>query len=431
MTRRFISQVTALRRNPLAWGSFLMMGSSILANFLNYVFNVVVVRLLGPSNYGVFASLISLLTIFSVPAAALTIATTKFTAEFKGQSSDQKIHTLLSTLIKILLIGGAATFLVLTAFSSQIASFLNIKEVGPVILVGAAFLVILPQTATLGVLQGLQSFLFLSLNSIFSAIVKLVGGLGLVFLGYSVVGALSGFLLALFLPFLVSLFALRRFFGRGRAAVDWSSFIRYTPSAALSALGLSLLITTDIILVKHFFSSFEAGIYSSLSLVGRVILFFSSPISVVMFPIIAERHSGRKDYHRYLFYSLSLVALASLLITAFYFLFPIYSVKFFFGEKFLPAAPYLGFFGIFITFYSLSNVLVSFFLSIHKTKVSYFLMSAAALQWLLINLFHRNFSEVVFASLFVSALLTITLLLYLLLDDDFRNRSRLQAGKDD
>ena len=298
-------------------------------------------------------------------------------------------------------------------------------------MVGVAFLIILPQTATSGVLQGLQFFLFLSLNSIFSAVVKLVGGLGLVFLGYSVGGALSGFLLAIFLPFLTSLFALRIFFGRRGATVDWPSFIRYIPPAALSALGLNLLITTDIILVKHFFNPFEAGIYSSLSLVGRVILFFSSPISVVMFPIIAERHSSHKDYHRYLFYSLSLVALASLSITAFYFLFPVYSVKFFFGEKFLPAAPYLGSFGIFITFYSVSNVLVSFFLSIHKTKVSYFLIAAAALQWLLINLFHRNFTEVVFASLFVSALLTISLLLYLLLDDDFRYRSRLQAGKDD
>jgi O-antigen/teichoic acid export membrane protein len=150
-----------------------------------------------------------------------------------------------------------------------------------------------------------------------------------------------------------------------------------------------------------------------------------------MFPLIAERHSSKKSYYPYLFYSIALVTLASLFVTIFYFIFPEFSVNFFFGKKFLEATPYLGFFGIFITLYSICNILVSFFLSVHKTKVAIFLIAAALLQWLLISLFHSNFWEVIGGSVATLALLTIALLLYLLLDDDFRNRSRLSAREND
>ncbi len=431
MIRKTVNKLYSLRSNPLAYGSFFMVGSSLLGNFLNYIFNVFVVRLLGPVNYGVFAALISLLTILSVPSSALTTAATKFTAGYKGEGNTGKIKTLFLILFKYLFVAGIITFAFITIFSSQIAKFLNISDLTSVILIGLSFLIIFPQTALNGLLQGMQSFTFISLNSIFSAVVKLIAGLGLVYLGFSVNGALMGFILALFLPFLASVFILKSYFSGDSGSIDWKSFLKYTPVAALTLLGLTFLITNDIILVKHYFSTFDAGIYSSLSLVGRVILFVSSPISVVMFPLIAERYSSKKSYYHYLFYSISLVTLASLSVTVFYFLFPEFSVNFFFGKKFLEAAPYLGFFGIFITLYSICNILVSFFLSVRKTKVAIFLIAAAALQWLLISLFHNNFWEVIGASVAALALLTLVLLLYLLLNDDFRNRARLSTREND
>lgn len=426
MIKKLLDKLNSLRSNPLAFGSFLMMVSSVLGNFLNYVFNVFIVRLLGPNNYGVFASLISLQTVFSVPSAALTTATAKFTAQFKGEGSGQKIGTLFVTILKILCLVGFLISALSLIFASQIASFLNIQETLPIVLIGLSFLIILPQTATTGVLQGLQSFSFISLNGIFSTVVKLVAGLGLVSLGLSVNGALLGLIIAFLLPFFSSLYVLRAYFVTSPPSlIDWRSFLKYTPMAALATYGLTSLITTDIILVKHFFSSTEAGIYSSLSLVGRVILFFSSPIPSVMFPIIAERHASQRRYHHYLLFSILLVGLASLSITIFYFLFPEFSINFFFGQEFLRAAPYLGSFGIFITLYSICNVLTSFFLSIHKTNVGFFLLFSALLQWVLISIFHDNFTQVITSSIVVLTLLTVSLLLYLRRSYDFRHRPNL------
>lgn len=428
---RLRAKTYILRTNPLAVGSFLMMVSSVLGNFLNYVFNIFVVRLLGPSDYGVFASLISLQTIFSVPSSALTTATAKFTAQFKGEGHEEKIGVLFLTVLKILCLVGLIIALLSLVLAGQIAQFLNISQVLPVILIGLSFLIVLPQTATSGVLQGLQSFPFLAFNGVFSTVVKLIAGLGFVYLGWSVSGAIGGFILAFLLPFLASLYVLRHFFGRTGAAIDWPNFLKYTPLAALATYGLTSLVTTDIILVKHFFPPEEAGVYSSLSLVGRVILFFSSPVPSVMFPIIAERHASKRRYYHYLLLSLLLVGAASLTITIFYFLFPQFAINFFFGQRYLEAAPFLGFFGVFIALYSFCNVLVSFFLSIHEMKVAYLLLLASLAQAALIILRHGDFNQVIGSSVTILALLTLVLLLYWRRVYGLRHRPRLQTGKDD
>lgn len=425
MLKKLVKEIISYRGHPLARNSFFMMGSALLVNFLAYVFNVFMVRLLGPSSYGVFASLVSVLTIVSVPATALTTATTKFTAGFRGEKNAAKVASLFLILLKILTVIGLAMSILFISFSRQIAGYLNLNEVLPVIIIGLSFLIILPQTAALGVLQGLQSFLFISLNSVFSAAVKLIGGIGFVLLGLGVSGALLGFILAILVPFTTSLFVLRSLFAEKQSALDWRSFLRYMPLAAVAILGLTSLTTSDIILVKHYFSSTEAGIYSSLSLVGRVILYASFPISTVMFPIVAEKHASKDRYHQYLFYSLAMVGTVSFLITVLYFLFPKFFINFFFGSAFLAAAPYLGFFGVFITLYSITNVLVTFFLSVHRTGAAVFLIFAAGLQWLLISFFHRNFWQVISVSVSVLTLLTLTLLLYLLREYAFRYRSRL------
>ena len=51
-----------------------------------------------------------------------------------------------------------------------------------------------------------------------------------------------------------------------------------------------------LILVKHFFSPHDAGIYAGLSLIGRVIFFFSAPIASVMFPVIVQKYARKENY---------------------------------------------------------------------------------------------------------------------------------------
>ena len=70
-----------------------------------------------------------------------------------------------------------------------------------------------------------------------------------------------------------------------------------------------MIITMDLILVKHFFSDQDAGVYATLSILGKIIYFAASPVASVMFPIVAGKHAKGEKYFEFL--------LMSLLITIF------------------------------------------------------------------------------------------------------------------
>src|SRR5581483_11342867 len=128
------------------------------------------------------------------------------------------------------------------------------------------------------------------------------------------------------------------------------TLFEYGGPAALALLSLTSLVNTDIILVKHFFNPKEAGIYATLSLIGKIIFYFSAPIGTVMFPLIVQRHTKKENYNTIFWLSLLLVLLASVAICIFYSLFPAFTVNIFSNNgDALAAVPFVGIFGIFTT----------------------------------------------------------------------------------
>ena len=165
--------------------------------------------------------------------------------------------------------------------------------------------------------------------------------------------------------------------------------------------------------MKHFFDPVQAGIYATLSLVGRVIFFFSAPIGTVMFPLIVQKHAKEENYNSVFIFSLLLVFFASVILTILYFLFPEFVLHFFSNkEEAISAAPFVGLFGIYITLYSMLSICTNFYLSIGKTKVFIPVLFGALLQAVLIWIYHATFLHVIIISLGITSLLLVLLLLY-------------------
>ena len=83
----------AFNKNSLEANStllfFLMMG----ANVLNYFFQIIVGRMLTVEEYAVVNTLLSIITVFSVPCAAITIVAAKYIAVYRatGKREQEKI----------------------------------------------------------------------------------------------------------------------------------------------------------------------------------------------------------------------------------------------------------------------------------------------------------------------------------------------------
>jgi len=69
--------------------------------------------------------------------------------------------------------------------------------------------------------------------------------------------------------------------------------------------------------------------------------------------------------------------------------------------------------GIFILFYTLSNILVNFSLSLGRIKVVWLPLLAAILQILALWFWHRNLLQVIQVSLVLTMLLFFALAIYL------------------
>lgn len=398
------------------------------ASFLNFILNLYVVRKFSANDYGVYASLLSLYTLFGLLAQPITAIIVRFVADYSSKGEISSVANLFVKTYKFISLFAIIIFIFFFILSSPIQAFLKIDNPSYIILIGAIVSVFYVGIINLSFLQGLLKFKLISLVYISGGLIRLITAIILVGLGFKVYGVFFAILVATLIPFIFQFIPLRFLIGRKineNSKISNKEILKYAAPTSLAIISLMSLTSTDVLLVKHFFNSYEAGLYGGLSLVGKVIFYFTGPLASVMFPLLIKRHSLGQNFNNLFYLTLLLVAIPSIGIALFYILFPILSVKLFLGGgEYLRIVPYLPIFGIYLAIFSLLNVCVNFFLSLKKTMISIFIAMAAVLQIVLINLYHKDFFQVIGISTILSVILLIVLILYFI--KEFENLGRIK-----
>lgn len=387
----------------------IIFAASMVANAGNYVFHVFMSRSLGPADYGILASLLSVFLIISVPVGAIQTSITKYTSHFKAQGQYEKINGLLSGLIKRQSLIGMAAFAIFALTSGYIASFLHLPSRMPIFLIGVSLMFSLLLRTVMGALQGLQKFNDLGSNMILQICSKLTMGILLVYLGLGVNGALIGYAAAPLTGFifaLVPLSFLTKHYGRTNP-LNFSEVYRYAFPVLLTLLFFMILTNIDVVLVRHFFAPSQAGYYSAASIVAKVIFYLPGPIGIVMFPRVSESYSLSEDTTLILKKSLFYTGLICGIAVMLYFLIPSPIVLFLFGRQYLSTVPLIGLFGLAIGFFSLVNVLFLYQLAVNQLKFLIVLALMIPIELILIVLFHQNLTHVILVLLATGLFLLI------------------------
>lgn len=401
--------------HELIGGASLIFVGGFLANVFNFFFNVFMTRNLTIAEYGILASLISLMNLMALPANAVIPTVTQFGASYFAKGELHMVRGLFFRVVTPLFCLGIISFLLLIFFGNEIGHFFNIRDTSLISLAGFIIAVGFLSVVNTALLQGKLAFAFITIITMLGAFLKFSLGLVLVFLGFGLGGTMWSLFLAGFLPYMISFIPLRFIFQKGITTpkVSGRMLLSFGIPSAVASFALLSFINTDIILVKHFFTSENAGIYAGLSLVGRVIFFFSAPVSTVMFPLIAQKHTKEENYHNIFKLSLLLVFISCLFLTAFYFVFPEFVIRFFIKqEAYLVTAGLLGIFAFFITVFSLLTIITNFYLSVKRTEVAIPLIFGAVMQVVFIWVYHQTFLQIITISLIITSLLLILLLLY-------------------
>lgn len=407
--------IIRLLKNQLVKGSTTLFLGGIIGNLANYLYHLLMGRMLGPSDYGALESVISLLYIFGIPLAAVNLVVVRTVSGLRGRGQEKKAASFYYSLRRKIFSLAVGGLILLFAAAPFIKNFLHLSSAWPVL--------VMISHSFLGVFTGLNmaflgaflKFLSVSLIGVFQALAKLASGVLLVSLGWSVLGGSMAFLIGAILGLGISNFIIRKLLKEGNyseSQVRLKKIIKDAAAPFILTISFTSLYTTDIVLARHFLPADQAGFYAALSVLGKIIFFAAGPVAATMFPLVSSRHAAGADYKKLFLLSLGLVFLICLSVNLVYWAFPGLMVRMLFGPKYQASAQHLIIFGLFLSFYSLANLICQFFLSISRNKVVLFPLVAALFQVILILLFHQNLFEVAFVSMIVSGLLFFILMVY-------------------
>lgn len=302
-------------------GTFVFFATGVV-NVCNFAYHLVMVRVLRPEDYAALNALLALSMIVSVPAATIQATISRQVAYAHAQAQAQHIwRALAGTLMKIGIVSLGFLGVVLLGHRA-VASFLQIPDSLIIVWWGVVVALLLVAPALIGALQGLQEFTQLGTNLMMGGVSRLVGGLGLVWLGYGVVGAVIG--LALSAAVTCALAALQLRAVQRRHGANQERLDDKAPVELLAALGewfndvvvavrppwtvsgttiviavavtaYTSLTNSDVTLAKHYLPPAAAGDYAVAAMISRIILFLPAAVSIVLFPKVAHATAKGED----------------------------------------------------------------------------------------------------------------------------------------
>jgi O-antigen/teichoic acid export membrane protein len=395
------------RRGLSSGAAFLI--ATLVANGANYLFHVAVSRSLGPSEYGALASLLAVVLVLAVPSGVLQAVVSAKTSALRAAGRADEVPETATGILKALApIALLAGLVLLAAGTPAFAVFLHVSWPSAALLAPFTVIALLGSVAG-GALQGTLRFTAISGLILLAVGMRLLFGVGLVWAGLGVAGALAGTVLAALIGVCMTL----RILGVGRASLRAArgalghlrgDFV----TTLLGLTGFWVLAEIDLALARHYLPHQEAGFYSSAGLLSRAPLFLATAIAVFAFPrFVSARQLGEgalQLLRRALLATTAVVVLAAPLLI--FLRDPLVSIAF--GGKYGPAAAIVPVLVGATAFLSIAAVLTYFHIAM-GSRGYVLTFTAIVLETIVIAFRHGSAQEIGVVVLCVSAVASLLL----------------------
>lgn len=388
----------------LLTGTAVLFSGTLLAHIGNYLFTFIMARLLSPADYGDMVAIFALGTLLAVPTSGIVNVISRDVSDLKGRGQLRLVRDYLTGTGRLAVaagIGLAVSFAIVAPIVAQVLNLSLTAVVAYSMILVFTFLIALGQ----GTIQGLQRFSVFSFLMTGITALKLLLGVGLVLAGYQLMGAIWSVVItqALFCGF-IALYVYKTI-GLSSTPKRWPLLKRENQLVIAATLLLLLLINLDLFFAKHYFPADLAGSYAVLSVLGKIIIFATSSVAMVLLPVASER-VVKKQPHRHLAVSgLALVYLPGFFVVSVYAFFPAFVVNTLF-PGYAYVVPYLGLYGGFSLVLAVLSVLIHYFMAIRDYRFVWLLGGATLTAVVLMFLYHQSFFRLIAAGL-VAALAAV------------------------
>ena len=415
--------------NGLLTGSAFFFISTTIVNGGNYLFNLILGRLLGPALFADVSIIITLFLFLTFITSGFQQTAAKFAAMYSANQEYARLVALRRWLNQrswligfgcLLLVGGAAPFW--QQFFHTTSPWLFI-----LFAIGLPFYFV--QGIDRGLLQGQMRFGLLAASYQAEMWVRLLLGLLLVLFGWAAHGAVLALTLSILTTWAVAAYGLHRMQAQQNVTTprteamplplkERRALLSFALPVLLIEISLILINNSDVLIVKRFFDNTAAGHYAALALVGRIVFFATWSVVMTMFPLVAQKQQRHEPHRHLLWTSLGMVAGVSIVIVALTALAPELVIRILFGDAYLTVAPLLWLYALATALFALANVLINYHLALGQRNGTFFALAAGVLQVTLLILFHATLLQVVMLQIYLMSLLLFGLLVW----DHFERR---------
>jgi glycosyltransferase involved in cell wall biosynthesis/O-antigen/teichoic acid export membrane protein len=366
--------------------------SVIAGNVVALAFTIVFARVLGASDYGSLAALLSAFIILMVPGSALQIAVAREVSTAVA-AGDERAGAGVRKWIGHLLIAAAVVAALAIPLRPVFAAILNVDQEWAAAAVPVTAMLWMIVSVERGALQGLQRYKLVGWSIIGEAGARLGFALLLVGIGLDVTGAFLGTVLSLVA---VGLVLGGKLFphvphGEGTALRDLLA------GAWAPVIGLMLLFALQevhVIVVKHEADSDAAGSYAVAAVAAKAIIWVAVGLGMYLLPEAARRVRGGEDGRPILLRTLALIAAAATPMVLIYAAAAKPLLGAVFGDDLTQASGALPWLGLAMALLACAYLAVQYLLAVGRIGFIGVLAPAAAVEVLLLLLVGANLTEI-------------------------------------
>ncbi|HEV1996684.1 MAG TPA: hypothetical protein VGR61_00950 [Candidatus Dormibacteraeota bacterium] len=411
-----MQRLPAQLRDPFLLNNLVYFAGNFFAGLAGYAFQALLAGALGPAQFAEVASLLAIFYILQILHFVAMAVAARITAPLAAEGNHSEVQRAYRDMTMYAVLIGGVGMLVFMAFAPALRSSLGIG-LGPLLILSATVPLNLLVGLGRGVMQGEQRFLPLSFN--FFA----YGSTTLVFLPVLLnshlraVGATLAIVLGLAICNLFAALTLKNLpHGGHHERLGLAGVIRSSVAAAAGLSVITIFYNMDVLLAKHFLPTLQAGLYSGMSLLGKILFFGTISISAVMFPRVAAMHAQGRSPHKVVNLSLALVLAAGLLVVSAYSLAPGLVIHLLLRRaEFSQIGNNLGIYALAMLGLAISNVLVYYFVGVHRRRFVFAMAFGAVMFFGGISMFHSSLSQfTITVTVAINSMAVVLLALYAL-----------------
>lgn len=372
-----------------------LVAAMMVSNFLNFVFNAFLGRMLSFEQFGTLTLVNTLWYVMMIFLNSLSY-TVNHEIAYRSKKSDYK-NFFFTYLQKKAIVASIVISFFWILISLYLYSFFKLPNYYTLIFIAPMIVLGTYNALGKGYLQAELFFKLVGVITLSEAIAKLCIAIILVIFGFKNLTYLA-IPLALPFSFLTTVYFMRKKtvgkIGKLSTTKKERFPLGFYQASLFNGISTYAFMTVDILLAKHYLSTTSAGEYALLSLTGKVVFFVGSLLNGFILTF-ASKDFGNDKNPKDMFYKLFAGA-AFLTLNAFILLGPLGNifVPLLIGKKAEVLIPFLTTYTLGITLFTLSNAISTFELGRKKYIPSYISVAAALLLVIGIVLHHNSINDI-------------------------------------